>query len=194
MKEVPLDPISRISRLNIDKVLTFNYTNTYQKLYDSPKNINYDYLHGNIAEKRELEDNNMVLGIDEYLTIEEQTINIDFIEFKKYYQRILKKTGCKYKEWLEEININKNETHHIYMIGHSLDVTDKDILRDLILAPNVTTTIFYHSKTAYKQYISNLVKVIKQDVLIKKVYGANPSIIFEKQSEEFVQPKVELIF
>ena len=52
--------------------------------------------------------------------------------------------------------------HHVYIFGHSLDVTDKDILRDIILNDNVHITIFYHDKDAMGQQIANLVKVIGQ--------------------------------
>ena len=57
----------------------------------------------------------------------------------------------------------------IYIFGHSLDVTDRDVLRDLILNDNVMTTIFYRNKVQYGQQIANLVKVIGQDELIKKL-------------------------
>ena len=36
--------------------------------------------------------------------------------------------------------------HKVYIFGHSLDETDKDILRDVILNNNVYTTIFYFDK------------------------------------------------
>ena len=94
----------------------------------------------------------MVLGIDEYLPIERRNKDVEFIAFKKFYQRIYKQTGCEYKEWIDEIQIrnlecakngkNNAEIHNLYIFGHSLDVTDGDILRDLILTENVYTTFF----------------------------------------------------
>ena len=54
---------------------------------------------------------NMVLGIDEFLPAEKQNINVEFVEFKKFYQRIYKETGCKYKNWVDEI---KSE-HSLYV-------------------------------------------------------------------------------
>ena len=38
----------------------------------------------------------------------------DFIKFKKYYQRIYKKTGCKYKRWVEEIKKEYVEYQNVY--------------------------------------------------------------------------------
>lgn len=47
--------------------------------------------------------NNMVLGIDEFLPVEKQNLSVEFVGFKKFYQRIYKETGCKYKNWVDEI-------------------------------------------------------------------------------------------
>ena len=96
-----------IADLNIDKVLSFNYTNTYARIYDNSKNnnIEYDYIHGkaDIEPEHDMKTNDMVLGIDEYLPDDRKNKDLDFIAFKKFYQRIYKQTGCKYKEWVGEI-------------------------------------------------------------------------------------------
>ncbi|KIR03825.1 hypothetical protein P261_02640 [Lachnospiraceae bacterium TWA4] len=76
-----------------------------------------------------------------------------------------------------------NEKLKISIFGHSLDVTDKDILKDLINLDNAEVTIFYYSKKAMGQQIANLVKIIGQDELIERVYGLYPKIKFQKQRE-----------
>lgn len=73
--------------------------------------------------------------------------------------------------------------HNLYIFGHSLDVTDKDILRDLILNDNVYTTIFYYNKDVMGQQIANLVKVIGQDELIRRTGGSNKTIEFKQQQD-----------
>ncbi len=166
---------------SIAKVLSFNYTNIFEKLYDKDKSIEYDYIHGKADIRNTKESNNMVLGIDEYLGKKRQNKEVEFIAFKKFYQRIYKQTGCKYKEWIEEIRRNNGTWHNLYIFGHSLDITDKDILRDLILNDNVHTTIFYHNKDVMGQQIANLVKVIGQDELIKRTGGSTKTIGFELQ-------------
>lgn len=182
----------------IEGVISFNYTNTYEKIYDIKKCVEYDYIHGKLDMSRGIKENNMVLGIDEYLDNEEQNINLDFIQFKKYFQRIYKKTGCEYKKWIENMKeiiyedsfiecegitdiILKPLKNNVYIFGHSLDITDKDIIKEIILANNVVTTIFYYDKEVYAKYITNLVKIIGQDELIKKVHGNEPTIIFRQQ-------------
>ena len=45
----------------------------------------------------------MVLGIDEFLPVEKQNLSVEFVGFKKFYQRIYEEIGCKYKNWVDEI-------------------------------------------------------------------------------------------
>lgn len=207
-----------------DKVISFNYTNTYQKIYDADENCEYDYIHGKADIDRDIETNNMVLGIDEYLQDNKKNIDIEFITFKKFFQRIHKETGCKYKVWLDDIKkdyvkyLRKQEVaenrqeifigdsigeivssiatsilkdkkcqmHNLSIMGHSLDITDKDILRDLILNDNVYTTIYYLNKDIMGQQIANLVKVIGQDELIKRTGGSTKTIEFKQQAKMVV--------
>ena len=185
----------------IDKVLSFNYTNTYEKVYAKNPYIEYDYIHGRATIENTVDSNNMVLGIDEYLKGAARNENIEFIEFKKFFQRIHKETGCLYRNWVDAIESGEaiSETiaiykeqektvretkqvnfHKVFFFGHSLDVTDKDVIRDMILSDKVKTTIFYRDKADYGQKITNLVKIIGQDELIKRTGGANKSIYFKE--------------
>lgn len=83
----------------------------------------------------------------------------------------------------QAIKSQKCRKHNLYIFGHSLDVTDKDILRDLILNDNVYTTIFYLNKDVMGQQIANLVKVIGQDELIKRTGGSTKTIEFRLQQD-----------
>lgn len=218
-----------IDKEEIDFILSFNYTHIFSKLYSvssqSKKEVAdpFDYLHGEAKINNTVETNNMVLGIDEYLPEERKNTEIEFIDFKKFYQRIFKGTGCKYKKWLEIIQkdyleyiqrqidtdskryiLDKMQAtmhyyamqaikrqslkkHNLYIFGHSLDVTDKDILRDLILNDNVYTTIYYPDKKELGRKIANLVKVIGQDELIRRTGGSTKTIEFKLQ-----QPMVSI--
>lgn len=199
-----------IKDIHIDKVLSFNYTNTFSKIYDKSEKLEYDYIHGKADIHHSVENNNMVLGIDEYLLDERKNKDVDMIEFKKFYQRIYKETGCKYKEWVFRIQQDASQfqeeyrhvlnqltsgieaenykhyekyIHHVYIYGHSLDDTDGDILRELILNDNVFTTIFYYDKKQNGKQIANLVKVIGQDELIKRTGGGTKTIEFKQQRD-----------
>lgn len=177
-----------ITNLKIDKILSFNYTNTYKRLYGS-SHIEFNYIHGMVNRKHDLNSCDLILGIDEYLDDNEKNRYVDFIQFKKFYQRIYKSTSCIYKEWLETFEMYKKELPklrqmlNIYFIGHSLDVTDKDILKELILHEGANTTIYYHNQEALSRLITNLVKVIGEDELISRTGGYRGSIKFKQQPE-----------
>lgn len=201
------------------KVLCFNYTNSFSKIYcaDGSHQYEIDYIHGKAEKNWDVEMNNMVLGIDEFLLECEQRRYTEFIEFKKFYQRIYKQTGCKYKDWVDDIKaeylhyidlktkeaenkgvdidkiikkifhnyfMSKNYgIHNLYIYGHSLDITDGDILKELILNNNVHTTIFFHNRETMGKQIANLVKVIGEDELIKRTGGMTKTIEFKLQKE-----------
>lgn len=95
---------------------------------------------------------------------------------------------------MQQKNINENEhipfnyfsndyRHMLYIFGHSLDMTDKDVLRDLILNDNVKTIIFYLDSDDLKSKIANLVKVIHQDELIRRTGGNTKTIEFRLQKD-----------
>lgn len=194
-----------IFNINPDKILSFNYSDTYQRLYDqNTSEVEYLYIHGKaennlkylpdsdeISEKdikefiKNIAENcNMVLGIDEYLSKERRDKEVRFIEFKKYYQRIFKKNGNEYKKWLNEISTSKiSQNNILYIFGHSLDETDKDVLYEFIMCKSLKTVIFYKDKKQMKELISNLLKVIGYDALLEKVYGKEPTIEFREQSK-----------
>lgn len=211
-----------IKSLKIDKVLCFNYTKTYERIYDTTKKgkIEYDFIHGMADKSNTMETDNIVLGIDEYLPKKRRNKDLEFIEFKKYYQRIHKQTGCEYKDWInaiiqennkylerirkQQIDLDKNRgmgyegsrirenilqlkknppKHNLYIFGHSLDRTDKDVLKELILNDNVYTTIFYHNKKEFGRKIANLVKIIGQDELIRRTGGSTKTIEFKQQQD-----------
>ena len=172
LKSKKLHTIDQIKSLQIDKVLSFNYTNTYELLYDTDKTngkIDYHYIHGTF-DRNEESDVNMVLGVDDYLEkdLSNSLMNEDtyFIEYKKYYQRILKKTGTKYLQWKHALDTNGFQSQ-LYIYGHSLDKTDKDVLSGLILSETAHTNIFYRDKKDLGDKIANLVRVIGRDNTIE---------------------------
>ncbi len=228
-----------IDELEVDFILSFNYTHIFSTIYEISEKSKregedpFDYIHGEAVINNTIGTDTMVLGIDEYLSKKKRNKEIEFIAFKKYYQRIHKGTGCKYKDWVNQIKneyyesmetineyiekrkIAKQEEntpkvykwnmkireieeekirHNLYIFGHSLDITDKDILRDLILNDNVYTTIYYHKtyddngkddngRIDLGSKIANLVKIIGQDELIRRTGGSTKTIEFRLQQD-----------
>lgn len=141
-------------------VISFNYTNTAELLYNHKNNI--AHIHGNTK-------NNIVLGInsDEYDEIrtnqyeELSKIDVSFLKFKKYYQRILLNSDAKYLQIKSIIHYNRDRSHHkmkLVVFGHSLDETDKDMIIDLFeLADEIT--ICSPNNDTISSHIRNLVKI-----------------------------------
>ena len=77
------------------------------------------------------------------------------------------------------MNLSKRWLHDYV----NLDVTDKDVLREMILNDNVYTTIFYLNKDVHGKQIANLVKVIGSDELIKRTGGGTKTIEFRLQKD-----------
>ena len=200
-----------IAQIHPDNVISFNYTDTFRKVYgEYDTNTLPSFVHGMATDhtdrfrvrlrkkgdknanrvERIIEKNNMVLGIDEYLPEDRRAAEIDFIEFKKFYQRIYKGTGNEYKKWLLA-----NEPKMLYIFGHSLDVTDGDLLREFLERDDVKTVVFYLDNKQRRQLITNLVKILGEDAVIEKTYGNNPSIVFQKQSpaEKIENSKFDLL-
>ena len=90
VEQLPIKTDSKvINKVVPTKVISFNYTRTYEKTYGQDnKDIEYTYIHGIADGKRAAEDNDMVLGIDDYLKNQERDENLLCIDFKKYYQRM----------------------------------------------------------------------------------------------------------
>lgn len=175
--------IPDIERIDPDRVLSFNYSNTYERIYGKGKSVEYDFIHGKALPSHTLETSSLVLGIDEYLTGEDKNNELQFLSFKKYYQRIYKSTGNAYLDWVADIQEQPLLRHILYIYGHSLDVTDKDVLKMLICNDSVHTKIFYHcrypdDKRALGQMIKNLIRIIGQNELIRRTGGRHRTIEF----------------
>lgn len=242
VQNIPIELKSKdIENLNPSHIVSFNYSNTYERLYGVGKITEYDYIHGKADINNTIQTNNMVLGIDEYLPEELQDKETGFIAFKKYYQRIYKMNKRLTETWCSEIKkeaeyerssrvfliekqlefdlVSKGDgvaynwhsyekmrrdleaeydaqhpKHELYIFGHSLDVTDKDILRELVLNDNVNTTIFYckkkddfgnydNGRKDYGEKIRNLVKVIGPEELRRRTGGGNKTIEFRLQED-----------
>lgn len=84
VEKIPCDKMDIITRIQPDYVMNFNYTNTYERTYsineEKPKVF---HVHGECNAGKTMEDNNMVLGIDEYLKDERKDIHTNFSIFKK---------------------------------------------------------------------------------------------------------------
>ena len=176
-----------IKTITPDYVLSFNYSNTYERIYGQSNKIEYDYIHGKADITNNVNTCHLVLGIDEYLEERDRDNKLEFLPFKKFYQRIFKSTDSSYMEWVDEIRQNSECPYELYIFGHSLDKTDKDVLELLICNDNVQTKIYYHRKSnddkkELGKLIRNLVRVIGAKELIRRTGGLHKTIEFIPQT------------
>ena len=186
-----------IGKLNPDCVLSFNYSDTYERIYDQSQRVKYAYIHGKADMNKNERSSNLVLGIDEYLKDDRKNEDVTFLTFKKFYQRIYKATDNVYLDWVDEIKDGYDDyqkqrsdvcpQHMLYIFGHSLDVTDRDVLKLLICNDNVQTKIYYYrededDKKVLGKLIQNLMLIMGQDELIRRTGGAHKTIEFIPQT------------
>lgn len=162
-------PLKLISEIDVGKIITFNYTNTYT-LYHF--NCNVVHVHGSCKS------NTIVLGYDD-----EKVNELEFVYFKKYFQ-ILKNNlpifDCSdftLSNTVEEKGYVFPKEIHFY--GHSLDITDEDKIR-LILGRSFSIDgINYENTVKYYFYyfgdndrlnkIKNLIILIGKNEVINSI-------------------------
>ena len=151
-------------------VISYNYTNTWQKIYgqNSP-NVNPYFIHGQLGK------HNLVLGIGETLSHELENIHTECASFKKFFQRIKYRLGNDYKK------ISKNYYQYykwqIVIYGHSLDSTDADSLHWLMGQEEKFDTeldkviIYYYDEKSYNRQIANAIQIIGKKALMSAVHS-----------------------
>ena len=218
----------------IERILSFNYKNNFRHKISSSQTC---YVHGSINYTQELNDhiseqmsnddktymsigeiikrNKMIIGFDSLQNNNENSDTLDFelefVDYRKYFQRIYKGTDSLYADWLDEYKKKLKENKHIavrleetresvinrlilqqaetkpnriFVFGHSLDATDNEIFKDIFLRElnDTQITIYYHDLDSRKRIITNLIKILTKPILVQKTKGNNPDIKFVEQT------------
>ena len=159
--------------VGVNKCICFNYTNTIERFYPSIKEEDICYIHGKARDNGR---DNLVLGIDDNLDDDlklEEYGDYTNIEFKKFYQRIYKRTGSIYKTWLQP-----EQTNDVIFYGHSLGLADREVIRELINASRHAEICFRLKKEEFGALIRNLAKDIGKESLIEKTGEDKKAITF----------------
>lgn len=152
---------------NNDYVLNFNYTNTYAELYGSKPDI--IHIHGKL-------DSSIVLGVNSNGYDDIGSNDCKFIKYKKYYQRITKRTLDDLNLLFTYLNLT-TEQRCLFIIGHSLDVSDGDILTVIFDVFDVIK-IYFHDDNALDSYVKNLKLIFGAKELSKMTFSQK--VIFRK--------------
>lgn len=134
---------------HFDYVVSYNYTNTYESLYGR-KDVDVSHIHGTLGKK-------IILGINSDKN-DEINGDLTFIDFKKYYQRVVYGTDLDYLHQLNLMKLYPDDEITVSVVGHSLDVTDKDSLEELFSIAN-HIIVYYHDKSKIPQFVQNLIKL-----------------------------------
>ena len=165
-KNLKANRITFFENLKADAVISYNYTDTFSKLYDPNNQIQKYFVHGKLGK------HNLVLGIGETLSDNEKNNFTVCAGFKKFFQRIKYRLGNNYKNIIQ--NGDSISKWEIRIYGHSLDTTDEDSLRWLLLDSNKFHTkilIYYYDENAYNQQIANAIQIVGKEQLIQDVNG-----------------------
>ena len=191
-----------------DKIFSFNYTNTYQRLHDS---VDVEYLHGSCGEHQ-----NIVLGVSDLM--DESLRKLKAYGFTKYHQKLFKDTDyvfldsfkSKLKSFDKDLEFfDRNYGHNsreiyqnemkqrfslnlnFYIWGHSLDISDKDYIIDLFslnddIDRNVRVTVYYFDQNAKFALLNNLLAILEKDKVEQWMknrwlqFKPNPEIKFDE--------------
>lgn len=135
------------AELQPDYVVTFNYTRTYEMFQPNTKVL---HIHGEIEDK-------IVLGINPDDSDEITSIDTTFLPFKKYFQRVVWKTDTAYLGLIAHLK-EVEEDISLCVMGHSLDVTDEDIIKELFGSAS-KITVLYRKQNSLATYVSKLIEI-----------------------------------
>lgn len=171
---------------DISHVINFNYTDTFYSNYSDlfKKDKNSYNIHGRACVFSDR--HNIIMGVKEDSFDLNNKENTDYIRFQKFFQRIKKGTGARYVDWY-----NKSLKYDVFIMGHSLDGTDKEVLNYIIKHEKTRRiVIYYHSYDALNSYIKNMVDNLGRNIVIslssERINLGNNSYV---KKLEFVQLK-----
>nr|WP_288836574.1 AbiH family protein [uncultured Flavobacterium sp.] len=148
----------------MDEIYTFNYTPTLENIYKVDKS-KVVYLHGEINEDSHKQ--NLVLGVSDVLDELKQFKPYDFT---KYYQKIKKNSNKKFVDF-PKANTLYDEEAFFYVIGHSLDKSDKEYILDLFKfleqdkLNKSRICVFYYDNNDKAGKIKNLLSIIDEKII-----------------------------
>lgn len=147
LKQAKLIPVNEEYK-KFKNVITYNYTRSFEKIYGSSQ---VAHIHGSIG-------NRIILGINSNKD-DEIDGDLSFVEFKKYYQRVVFGTDMDYLAILLGMRkaAAQKETVSLSIVGHSLDDTDKDSLTELFEVSN-EINIYYHDGRKIPEFVQNLIR------------------------------------
>ena len=156
---------------NIESVYTFNYSNTFERLYPNSSNNEYDrvqYIHGNAEQE------NIVLGICDLENGNLKKYKI--YGFVKTFQKLIKNTDYIFLH-NNIVNLSKKKNYNylseknykVIIWGHSLDASDAEYIKEIFtlndeaMLNKVTIEVWYHGSPHVQ--LANLIHIMGKDIV-----------------------------
>ena len=156
-------------------ILSFNYTDTCEKLYRHKFNtycelsIKPVYVHGKVGCNNTCE---LVLGTHSFESSEKYgAISPRLNVFKKHNQRHRYGTIEAYQALIKIMTNPKKIIKPVFhIIGHSLDESDHKILKHILDADkNATIKVYYHDEESQERLINNITDIIGEEEVMTRV-------------------------
>lgn len=205
-----VDLVEKFSFGYVDKIFSFNYTNTYIKLYDS--SLDTDFLHGSCGENQ-----NIVLGVSELK--EDLLKSLKAYGFTKYHQKLFKNTNYQFlnedgniqniqnfwrkiKERNLAVTMSEKEENiiNIFVWGHSLDISDEVYINEIFSLNHqdyVNVIIYYFDNYSKFNLLTNLLHILGKDKVehwMKKgwlKFEPNPNLVEINKIQPIDLPKFD---
>ncbi|WP_436917307.1 AbiH family protein [Acinetobacter schindleri] len=184
---------------DIDYVYSFNYTQTYNSIYDNKIKVNF--LHGSSRS-----DQNIVLGISDLK--DDLLIKNKAYGFVKYHQKLLKNTDFRFLKnneklkavrgfwgdigkgvdsFPEDFLVKIDKRCNIYLWGHSLDKSDASYIQEIFsynseFDENIRVVVLYFNEAAKFSLLANLLDILGKNLVEKWMkegwlaFKSNPDI------------------
>ena len=163
---------SEIINFDPTYVISFNYTDTYNRLYCENQIV--DYVHGKVSNQC----NTMVLGFD---SMSDERSDAKFGEFLKYFQMVEKDIELDSYLEIQQTKPELKKNNKAMFFGHSLDKTDIDIIKTIIDSVG-QVLLYYHDSEHKNQMMKNLIKIYGRKGFINLTLSKNKKVFFIKQT------------
>jgi hypothetical protein len=168
-KTTPLTMYAMREEIRPKSILSFNYTNTFERLYPFSAQ-NAVYIHGK-ANTMNIH-SNIVLGTRTFT--EYDKICKDFNIFAKYHQRQRYDNTSVYQLVLNRLESYTNRRPWIGVVGHSLNSNDKHILHRIFTVNKwAEITVFYHNDDAKINLINEMYALLGEEDAERRVTFVN---------------------
>ena len=139
-------------------VVSLNYTHTFEIMYSASRNARVMHPHGTV-------DSKIILGINSDEFDELPKLDTRFLDFKKYYQKAVYQTDDSFNAYLKRLRKYKGRDSgciDLFVFGHSLDMTDKEIIQELFeIADSIV--IYFHKPSDKFNYAKKLISIYQKD-------------------------------